>query len=132
MENTTNINDLPIDTNPPESMDLPEQQLRVNPPMDPSVYMEPEVKKKVRFSPAPDPPKTISNEQKIMILAVLFFLLFSDTKVKIYLMNILVVMFGDSLRTSGGGTSKIGLLFYSSLFGITLWVAAKLVDLSKV
>ena len=75
---------------------------------------------------------TLQEKHKIILLAVVFFLLFSDTKVKIYFMNILVVIFGESLRTSGGGTSKIGLIAYSILFGITLFTVVSAIDLSAL
>ena len=133
MENTTNINDLPIDTNPPSSMELPEQNLREPVRPDPSVYEEPETKKRVRFSPLPEKSGyTLQEKHKIVLLAMVFFLLFSDTKVKIYFMNILVVIFGDTLRTSGGGTSKLGLIAYTLLFGITLFVVISAIDLSAL
>lgn len=131
MENTTNINDLPIDNNPPESMELPEQEIRQPPPMDHSVYLEPEEpKKRVRFSKPMDKGYTLQEKHKIIILATLFFMLFSDSKVKIYFMNILVVMFGSSLKTPAGGTSKIGLIAYSTLFASTLLAIVSFIDLS--
>lgn len=133
MENTTNINDLPVDTNPPDSMDLPEQNIRQNPQMDNSVYLEPEAKKRVRFSGVPEKQtQGLQEKHKIILLACLFFLLFSDTKVKNYLMNILVVIFGEALRNSGGGTSKIGLGAYSILFGLVLFVSVTFIDLSSL
>jgi hypothetical protein len=134
MENTTNINDLPIDNNPPSSMELPEQAIRENIQPDPSIYAEQhETKKRVRFSAPPQKSGyTLQEKHKIILLAVVFFLLFSDTKVKIYFMNILVVIFGESLRTSGGGTSKIGLIAYSILFGITLFTVVSAIDLSAL
>jgi hypothetical protein len=133
MENTTNINDLPIDNTPPASLELPEQSIQQHPPLDPSVYQEPETKKRVRFSPLPEQNGyTLQEKHKIILLAVVFFLLFSDTKVKIYFMNILVVIFGESLRTSGGGTSKMGLVAYSILFGITLFGVVSVIDLSAL
>ncbi len=131
MENTTNINDLPIDTNPPSSTDLPEQMIREHPPPDASVYIEPESQRRVRFAPLPE--KTgymLQEKHKLILLASVFFLFFSDTKVKIYFMNILVVIFGETLRTSGGGTSKIGLIAYSILFGLTLLTLVSLVDIA--
>lgn len=135
MENTTNINDLPIDNNPPSSMELPEQTIRQQIQPDSSVYEEHEheTKKRVRFSPLPQKTgHTLEEKHKIILLAIVFFLLFSDTKVKIYFMNILVVIFGESLRTSGGGTSKLGLIAYSILFGITLFVVVSAIDLSAL
>jgi len=132
MENTTNINDLPVDNNPPSSMELPEQNIRVNPPMDDSVYLEPETKKRVRFSPLPEKGSALQEKHKILILATLFFLLFSDTKVKSYLMSILIVIFGESLRTSGGGSSKIGQVAYALLYGISLVLLVSFIDISSL
>ena len=132
MENTTNINDLPIDNNPPASMELPEQEIRTHAAIDNTVYVEPEEpKKRVRFSEAPvKKGYALQEKHKIIILATLFFMLFSDTKVKIYLMNILVVIFGTALRTPAGGTSKIGLVAYSSLFASILLAIVSFIDLS--
>ncbi len=132
MENTTNINDLPIDNNPPASMELPEQEIRTHAPIDNTVYLEPEEpKKRVRFSNIPERKGHMLQEKhKIIILATLFFMLFSDTKVKIYFMNILVVIFGSSLRTPAGGTSKIGLVVYSCLFSSVLLAIVSFIDLS--
>ena len=134
MENTTNINDLPIDNNPPSSMELPEQTLRqMQPDPDASVHIEPDSKKRVRFSPSPEKSGyTLQEKHKIILLAGVLFLLFSDIKVKIYFMNILVVIFGDALRTSGGGTSKIGLVAYSLLFVLTLFIVISLIDVSAL
>ena len=132
MENTTNINDLPIDSNPPASMELPEQQIRSHGPIDHSVYLEPEEpKKRVRFSDSPEKKgHTLQEKHKIIILATIFFILFSDTKVKNYLMNVLVVIFGTSLRTATGGTSKIGLVAYSLVFSSVLLAIVSFIDLS--
>ena len=134
MENTTNINDLPIDNNPPTTMELPEQTIREQIRPDPSVYEEPpETRKRVRFSPLPEKSGySLQEKHKIILLAMVFFLLFGDAKVKIYFMNILVVIFGESLRTSGGGTSKMGLVAYTLLFGITLFAVVSAIDLSAL
>ncbi len=128
MENTTNINDLPIEP------DYPMPQVQMDPrqhQMDPRQHqMEPrqieeEPRKKVRFTV---PEKSLLEKHRVLLLAVLFFLLFSDTKVKIYLMNILVVIFGDALRTTGGASTKLGQVFYTALFGLTLWLGTTLVE----
>jgi len=133
MENTTNINDLPIDSNPPASMELPEQEIRSHAPIDNSVYLEPdEPKKRVRFREAEKKGYSLQEKHKIIILATLFFMLFSDTKVKIYFMNILVVIFGASLKTPAGGTSKIGLVAYSVLFSSVLLAIVSFIDLSTL
>ena len=137
MENTTNINDLPIDTNAPNTYDLPENQIRTNRGIDENVII-PETKK-VRFEdPRPrqvQPQNQVSSyelkeKHKIIILAILFFIIFSDLKVKTYLVSILVVIFGDFIRVTGGGISKTGLLFYSLLYGLALLITVTLIDLS--
>ena len=134
MENTTNINDLPIDTNAPNSYDLPENQLRNNRAPDENVLIQ--ETKKVRFEDTrPKPPSQsgydLKEKHKIIILAILFFIIFSDIKVKSYLVSILVVIFGDFIRVTGGGISKVGLLFYSLLYGIALLITVTLIDLSS-
>ena len=136
MENTTNINDLPIDTNAPNTYDLPENQLRNNRAPDENVLIQ--ETKKVRFEDTtrPKPPSQSSGydlkeKHKIIILAILFFIIFSDIKVKTYLVSILVVIFGDFIRITGGGISKVGLLFYSLLYGIALLITVTLIDLSS-
>lgn len=139
MENTTNINDLPIDTNAPNSYELPENQIRHNREIDENVLI-PETKK-VRFEERQIPRKDISTggsgtgyelkeKHKIIILAILFFIIFSDLKVKTYLVSILVVIFGDFIRVTGGGISKVGLGFYSLLYGIALLITVTFIDLS--
>ena len=141
MENTTNINDLPIDTNAPNTYDLPENQIRTNRGIDENVVI-PETKK-VRFEdPRPRQGQSqgqgqnqgssydLKEKHKIIILAILFFIIFSDLKVKTYLVSILVVIFGDFIRVTGGGISKMGLLFYSLLYGLALLITVTLIDLS--
>jgi hypothetical protein len=139
MENTTNINDLPIDTNAPNTYDLPENQIRNNREIDENVVI-PETKK-VRFedprpkqiqSPKPPSSYELKEKHKIIILAILFFIIFSDLKVKNYFVSILVVIFGDFIRITGGGISKVGLLFYSLLYGLALLITVTLIDLSAI
>ena len=135
MENTTNINDLPIDTNPPNSYELPENQLRNNRPIDENVVIQ--ETKKVRFedptrpsSKQPPSGYELKEKHKIIILAILFFIIFSDIKVKAYLVSILVVIFGDFIRITGGGISKVGLVFYSLVYGLALLITVSLIDVS--
>jgi hypothetical protein len=128
-QNTTNINELPIDQNPPENRDLPEQNINnVN-----RIMSEPEEEKRVRFKEPPRPSKTtlydVSETNKVIILASIFFLLFSDGKVRNYIMGVLLVIFGDSLKTTSGGMSKIGLVFYSGVYGLSLFLLIFLVDI---
>ncbi len=128
-QNTTNINELPIDQNPPDNRDLPEQTINtVN-----RIMEEPEQPRRVHFNEPIKPPKTtlydVSETNKVIILATIFFLLFSDGKVRNYIMGILLVIFGDSLKTQSGGMSKIGLVFYSSIYGLSLFLLIFLVDI---
>jgi len=127
-QNTTNINELPIDSNPPENRDLPEQNINT---VDRNMS-EPE-ERRVHFKEQPKPSKTtlydISETNKVIILATIFFLLFSDGKVRNYIMGVLLVIFGDSLKTSAGGMSKIGLVFYSSVYGLSLFLLIFSVDI---
>ena len=128
-QNTTNINELPIDQNPPDNRDLPEQTINtVN-----RIIEEQEQPKRVHFKEPSKPPNTtlydVSDTNKVIILATIFFLLFSDGKVRNYIMDILLVIFGDSLKTQSGGMSKIGLVFYSSVYGVSLFVLIFLIDI---
>ena len=128
-QNKTNINELPIDQNPPENRELPEQNINnVN-----RIMSEPEEEKRVRFKEPPRPSKTtlydVSETNKVIILASIFFLLFSDGKVRNYIMGVLLVIFGDSLKTTSGGMSKIGLVFYSGVYGLSLFLLIFLVDI---
>jgi len=134
MENTTNINELPLESTPPENRNLPEGQLNssVNRMIDPNTrqiedkYVQPES----RHQPNLNKQFEIKDTHKVIILATIFFLLFSDPKVKVYIMNILEVIFGKFLKSSTGGTSKIGLAFYASVFGSVLLICVSFIDLS--
>lgn len=136
MENTTNINELPMDTTPPENRNLPEGELNssINRMIDPNSRQNEE--RHVRFQEGPSNSQLKKNfemkdSHKIIILATILFLLFSDPKVKSYIMNILEVIFGKFLRTqTGTGTTKIGLAFYASVFGTALLLCVYFIDLS--
>jgi hypothetical protein len=47
-------------------------------------------------------------------------------------MNILEVIFGKFLKSPTGGTSKIGLAFYASVFGSVLLACVSFIDLSSI
>ena len=126
-QNTTNINDLPVDSNPPEDRDLPESELSMNRNRN----IEEPATKRVQF----EEKKIVKTQlyeinecHKIIILASLFFLLFSDLKVKSYILNILIVILGNSLKSASGGISKIGLVVYSVVYGISLFLLVNLID----
>ena len=130
-QNTTNINELPIDSNPPDNRDLPENIVNN---LDRTIEVP---EKHVTFDK--NPPsihnKTttslyeISEVNKVIILATLFFLLFSDGKVRSYIMSVLIVIFGNMLKTTSGGMSKVGLIMYSSVYGLSLIVIIYLIDI---
>ena len=135
MENTTNINELPIETNPPENRNLPEGQLNsaMNRMIDPNSTLREE--KQVRFqevTPNKEKRFELKDTHKVIILSTILFLLFSDPKVKAYIMNILEVIFGKFLKSATGTTSKIGLAFYASVFGTVLLICVSLIDLSAI
>jgi hypothetical protein len=137
MENTTNINELPIETNPPENRNLPEGQINsaMNRMIDP-ISRQNEDKyvqnQEPRYHPNLNKQFEVKDTHKVIILATIFFLLFSDPKVKVYIMNILEVIFGKFLKSSSGGTSKIGLAFYASVFGTALLLCVSFIDLSAI
>ena len=143
MENTTNINELPLESTPPENRNLPEGQINsaVNRIIDPNTRQNEE--KHVRFQEVSNQSNQqnqqnlnkrfeVKDTHKVIILASILFLLFSDPKVKSYVMNILEVIFGKFLKLPTGGTSKIGLAFYAAVFGTTLLVCLSFIDLSAI
>jgi hypothetical protein len=133
MENTTNINELPLESTPPENRNLPENQINssINRIIDPNTLRQEE--KHVRFQEVVSKEKRfeLNDNHKIIILATILFLLFSDPKVKSYIMNILEVIFGKFLK-SPNGTTKIGLVFYASVFGTALLLCITFIDLSSI
>jgi hypothetical protein len=135
MENTTNINELPIESTPPENRNLPEGQINssMNRMIDPNATIREE--KQVRFQEVLPVNKEsrfeLKDTHKVIILSTILFLLFSDPKVKAYIMNILEVIFGKFLK-SEKGTTKIGLAFYASVFGIILLICISFIDLSSI
>ena len=131
MENTTNINDLPVDSNPPSHTQLPEEhmQMQAHRMDDVPIYPERPQQKHVRFEEESSP---VKDTHKVILLAMLFFILFSDLKVKAYILNILAVVFGDHFRDPVGGISKVGILVYSIVFGSALFLSISVIDLSAV
>jgi hypothetical protein len=132
-QNTTNINELPIDNNPPENREMPND---IPHTIDRTIQPIEEPEKHVRFTeevPVYRPPKAslyeLSETNKIIILASIFFLLFNDSKVKNYIISILVVMFGNMLKSSTGGLSKIGLIFYSIVYGCSLFILINVIEI---
>jgi hypothetical protein len=136
MENTTNINELPLESTPPENRNLPEGQINsaVNRIIDPNTRQNED--KHVRFQEVTQTTLNkrfeLKDTHKVIILSSILFLLFSDPKVKSYVMNILEVIFGKFLKLPTGGTSKIGLAFYASVFGLSLFSCVYFIDLSAI
>lgn len=130
---TTNIADLPIDhipqnTESPEN--IPSQVNR----MDSEVY---EPRQKVTFNNnvevvRPSQPSSIKESHKMIVLASLIFILLNEPLIRNYIMNILVVIFGHSLKTEAGTTSKIGNVFYGLFFALILYVLTLVIDIPSL
>jgi hypothetical protein len=135
-QNTTNINELPIDPNPPENREMPIDMVRT---IDRNIPQEDEPHKQVHFDEnisSQYVPKInkqtlyeVSETNKIIILSTLIFLLFNDGKVKNYIISILFVFFGEIIKTQSGGISKTGLVIYSCVFGLSLYIIMTLIDI---
>ncbi len=129
-QNTTNINELPIDPNPPENREMPIDMVRT---IDRNIPQEDEPQKQVHFDEnisAQYVPKInkqtlyeVSETNKIIILSTLIFLLFNDGKVKNYIISI------DVIKTQTGGISKSGLVAYSLVFGLSLYVILSVIEI---
>jgi hypothetical protein len=130
---TTNINDLPIDNNPPENRELPENDINHNDRMiNPNANVEKKVTFQEKNNIAHIDKSTLydlKESNKIIILASLLFLLFSDSKIKNYILNILIGIFGENLKTTSGGVSKLGLICYSTVYGLILFITLNIIDL---
>ena len=136
MDNTTSISELPLETTLPENRNLPENQINssMNRVMDP-IRVDEKQEKQVRFQvQSPDKTKTyeLKDTHKVIILATIIFLLFSDVKVKSYIFNILEVIFGKFMKSPEGGSTKIGLTLYASVFGTILLLCVSFIDLSAI
>ena len=119
-QNTTNINELPIENNPPENREMPLDIPNINDRNN--VMHNEEPNKKVRFDNVEHVQHNFSEQNKIIIFASTLFLLFNDIKVKNYIMTLLVTIFGGTLKLQSGGISKIGLLAYSIIYGLSLFI----------
>jgi len=131
---TTNIADLPID-HIPQNTDLPENVIHSQSRMDREVYEQP--RQKVSFNNNVEIRKiekniTIRDIDKIIILASLIFILFNEAMIRNYIMNILVVIFGHSLKTENGTTSKMGNIFYGLFFALTLYIITLVIDIPSL
>jgi hypothetical protein len=148
---TTNISDLPINTNmPPNEQNEQIENMRLNTlPItnDKEIVKNDFIQeKKVRFEDNMNPSleKTDQGnskqndfvfefklEYKIIILATFFFFIFMDNKFKKYILNILVQIFGSYLKTELGNMTKLGLFVYSLCFGLLLTGIVSFIDFSS-
>lgn len=130
---TTNINDLPIDNNPPENRELPEKDIvHTDRMINPNVNVEKKVTFQEKMKIHHIDKSTLydlKESNKIIILASLLFLLFSDSKIKNYILTNLIGIFGEKLKTTSGGVSKLGLVFYSTVYGLVLYIMLNIIDL---
>ena len=144
---TTNINELPIIPNMPSNNQMEDiEKLNVssdNVMIDKEVDLAP-TKKTVTFQDEhigenemkydnniKEEKYDINLSMKIVILATLMFFFFMDPKIKKYLLNILVQIFGNYLKTDYGNFTQLGLLVYSLFYGFVLTIILKSVDISS-
>ena len=145
---TTSINELPIITSMPpnnaneemEKLNLTTERNMID--RESLNVAQEKVQKKVHFEDEVDKneeKETLKPEQKydlsiqlkIIILACLLFFFFMDPKIKKYLLNILVQVFGNFLKTEHGNMSQIGILFYTLFYGLIMTVIVKSIDISS-
>ena len=131
---TTNIADLPID-HIPQNTELPENTIHSQVRMDREVYEEP--RQKVSFNNNVEvrkiqEPSKIRDIDKIIIVATLLFIVLNDPMIKNYIMKVLVVIFGISLKTENGITSKTGNVMYGLFFGIFIYILTLVIDIPSL
>ena len=145
---TTSINELPIITSLPPN-DANEEMEKINLTTERNMIdretlniAQENNEKRVHFEdemPKNEEKETIQPEQKydlsiqfkIIILATLLFFFFMDPKIKKYLLNILVQVFGSFLKTEHNNMSQIGMLFYTLFYGLVMTIIVKTVDISS-
>ena len=74
---------------------------------------------------------TLQIEHKVIVLATFFFFVFMDTKFKKYILNILVQIFGNMLKTEMNQMTKIGMFVYSLFYASLLMTCVSLIDLTS-
>lgn len=131
---TTNIADLPID-HIPQNTELPENVIHSQVRMDREVYEEP--RQKVSFNHNVEvrkiqEPSKIRDMDKIIIVATLLFIVLNDPMIKNYIMKVLVVIFGISLKTENGITSKTGNVMYGVFFGLVIYILTLVIDIPSL
>ena len=145
---TTSINELPIITSLPPN-DANEEMEKINLTTERNmidretlniaqeknekrVHFEDEVSKsEEKETIQPEQKYDLSIQFKIIILATLLFFFFMDPKIKKYLLNILVQVFGSFLKTEHNNMSQIGMLFYTLFYGLIMTIIVKTVDISS-
>lgn len=134
---TTNISELPIDTIPINE-ELPEQQMNSHQSnehiMDTNIPIQQQ--KRVHFDNEIQQYDTttkmnITITHKIIILATLLFIIFNETYIKNYIMNILVVIFGQYLKENNA-ISKSGIIFYGLTYGLVLYIVTLVIDIESL
>ena len=149
---TTSINELPILSNNPSNSNTEQmeqmQQTTQNIVIDKDSVPDVKEQKHVRFSDEPTIPRDskqkndvqskptemsyeLGIQTKICILATLIFFLLMDPKIKKYVLNILVQVFGSFLKTEHGNMTQIGILVYALFFFAVLMVITKSIDISS-
>ena len=153
---STNISELPVMKQMNQDGDHEEKMNQNNISsqnimIDPESVVEHKPEKNVRFNDTldfDDTPKVSENdlqrkklesqnfdmklETKIVFLASIIFFIMMDNKVKKYLLNILVQIFGYYLTNPHGGMTQLGLLAYTSLFCLILYTSVKTIDLGAM
>ena len=145
---TTSINELPIITSLPPN-DANEEMEKINLTTERNmidretlniaqeknekrVHFEDEVSKsEEKETIQPEQKYDLSIQFKIIILATLLFFFFINSKIKKYLLNILVQVFGSFLKTEHNNMSQIGMLFYTLFYGLIMTIIVKTVDISS-
>lgn len=145
---TTSINELPIITSMPPN-NANEEMEKINLTTERNMIdreslnvVQENTPKKVRFedeSPkeeeienfTPEKSYELSVQFKVVILATLLFFFFIDPKIKKYLLNILVQIFGGFLKNEHNNMSQIGIVVYSMFYGLIMTVIVKSVDISS-
>jgi len=132
---TTNIAELPIDSTP-QNNELPENTVISTSRhiMDSNINVDP--RQTVQFNQNVgvrqiDHPLILKDTHKMIILSTLLFVLLNEPLIRNYIMNILVVIFGSSLKTTTGSISKMGNVFYGVFFALTLYCLTLVIDFNS-
>ena len=145
---TTSINELPMITSMPPN-NANEEMEKINLTTERNMIdreslniVQENTKKRVHFEDEnpkfeendnilPEKNYELSIQFKVIILATLLFFFFIDPKIKKYLLNILVQVFGGFLKNEHNNMSQIGIVVYSLFYGLIMTVIVKSVDISS-